>query len=59
VDFYDAAVTGKPSPPEPMWIARAAWWLRVQITWPFEVHRLKRAGFRRVGWQTWEYRGGA
>ena len=54
-------VAGKPLPPEPRipWWVRAAWWVQTTATWPFEVRKLKREGFRRIGWRTWEYNGGA
>jgi hypothetical protein len=44
----------KQLPPEPPVTTRAVWWLRVLLTWPWQVRQLKREGFRRVGWMTWE-----
>ena len=46
----------KPLPPEPdiRLRTRAGWWLWSHLTWPWEVRKLKAAGFRRVGWMTWE-----
>jgi hypothetical protein len=29
------------------------------LTWPLHVRQLRREGFVRVGWMTWEYRGGS
>jgi hypothetical protein len=31
------------------------WRLLDFVTWPIEVRRLKRAGFRHTGWRKWEY----
>jgi hypothetical protein len=47
---------GKPLPPEPH-VPRLVllWWqVRELVTWPLAVRELKRAGFRRTGWMTWE-----
>lgn len=30
------------------------WRLYGLITWPYYVRKLRRAGFRRTGWMTWE-----
>jgi hypothetical protein len=27
------------------------------VTWPWQVHQLRKAGFVRTGWRTWEYPG--
>jgi len=37
---------------------RSRFFLRIwiAISWPWQVRRLKREGFRRTGWRTWEYR---
>lgn len=47
---------GKPLPP-PLWPwwARTGWRVWEWITWPLETRCLKRAGFRRTGFMTWEY----
>ena len=52
---------GKPLPPEPPvpWWVRAVWRVQTAAVWPFEARKLKREGFRRVGWRHWEYDGGA
>lgn len=34
---------------------RVLWWIRAQVTWPWQAHKLKKAGFRRTGWQKWEW----
>ncbi len=49
----------KPLPPEPVIppLTRLRWRLRDYLTWPWDIRKLKRAGFRRVGWMTWEYDG--
>lgn len=36
------------------WPVRTAWYLRELVTWPSTARQLKRAGFRRTGWRTWE-----
>lgn len=47
---------GKPRPPDPPY----RWWWRLRdtlwswITWPWQVALMKREGFRRVGWMSWE-----
>jgi hypothetical protein len=49
-------MSGKELPPEPKisWLNDAIWWLHGWITWPYYARKLKRAGFRRTGWMTWE-----
>lgn len=49
----------KPLPPEPVIhpLTRLRWRLWDYLTWPRDVRKLKRAGFRRVGWMAWEYGG--
>lgn len=44
----------EPLPPlHPWWyIAASTAWL--YITWPRQVRQMKRAGFRRTGFMTWE-----
>jgi hypothetical protein len=46
--------SGCPAPQEaPRW--QIAWWqVREFITWPATVRQLKRAGFRKTGFMTWE-----
>jgi hypothetical protein len=46
----------KPLPPEPRgsWLLGASWRAYELATWPLTVRALKRAGFRRTGWMTWE-----
>jgi hypothetical protein len=46
----------KPLPDEPAlpWWVRAAWAIRVWVTWPAQVRQMKAAGFRRTGFMTWE-----
>lgn len=42
----------KPLPPEcrtPRW-----WLLWLWLRWPYDVRQLKKAGFRRTGWKSWE-----
>lgn len=36
------------------WPTLIAWRMRVWLTWPWQVREMKRCGFRRVGWMTWE-----
>ena len=36
------------------WYIRAYWSCWIWITWPFSVREMKKAGFRRIGWMTWE-----
>lgn len=47
---------GKERPPEPAvpWWVLAAWRAWAVVTWPAQARQLKRAGFRRTGWMTWE-----
>ena len=47
---------GKQEPLEPVipLAARVAWRVWVYLTWPGQVRQMKRAGFRRTGWMTWE-----
>jgi hypothetical protein len=47
---------GKPLPPEPdiRLRTRVGWWVWSHLTWPWEVRKLKAAGFRRTGWMAWE-----
>jgi hypothetical protein len=49
---------GKP-PPEPLvpWWTLAWWRLQAWVTWPWQVRVLRKAGFVRTGWRTWEYPG--
>jgi hypothetical protein len=44
----------KPLPPEPPLPARFGWWAWSWLSWPWQVREMKRYGFRRVGWMTWE-----
>ena len=46
----------KPLPPVRTvpWPTLIAWRLWGWLTWPWQVRQLKRHGFRRVGWMTWE-----
>ena len=46
----------KPLPPEPAvpLLTRLRWWAWSYLSWPWQVRQLKRAGFRRTGWMTWE-----
>jgi hypothetical protein len=48
--------SGCPRPPEPHipWPVEIFWRLYEFVTWPAAVRQLKRAGFRRTGWMTWE-----
>jgi hypothetical protein len=46
--------SGCPAPPEPPWLLSASWRIWELITWPLTIRALKRAGFRRTGWMTWE-----
>jgi hypothetical protein len=52
----DETYAPKPLPPEPVihWPTRLGWTLWSYLTWPWQVRQLKAAGFRRVGWMTWE-----
>ena len=45
----------KPLPDEhvPWWL-RTLWCIEVWVSWPWQVRQMKRAGFRRTGWMTWE-----
>jgi hypothetical protein len=48
--------SGCPEPPErtvPLWVI-AVWRAWETVTWPRTARQLKRAGFRRTGWMTWE-----
>jgi hypothetical protein len=47
---------GKPLPPEPdiRLATRLGWWAWSYLSWPWQVRKLKAAGFRRAGWMTWE-----
>jgi hypothetical protein len=47
-------MTAKQQPPEPPFYVRAIWCVRVYLTWPMQVREMKRTGFRRIGWMTWE-----
>jgi hypothetical protein len=38
----------------PLWV-RIMWKTYVLVTWPRQVRQLKREGFRRTGWRTWEW----
>jgi len=40
--------------PEIPSLARAVWQLYELVTWPYWTRQLRRAGFRRTGWMTWE-----
>ena len=53
-------MTGKPLPPEPLvpWWTLTAWRAWALITWPRDVRKLKREGWRRTGWMQWESPGG-
>jgi hypothetical protein len=46
----------KTRPPDPpyRWWWRLRDWLWCQVTWPWQVRLLKREGFHRTGWMTWE-----
>ena len=46
----------KPLPPVRAvpWPVLIAWRLWGWLSWPWQVRQLKAAGFRRVGWMTWE-----
>lgn len=53
-------MTGKPPPEDalvPLWTL--AWWkVWAALTWwPWQVRVLRKAGFVRTGWRTWEYPG--
>jgi hypothetical protein len=37
----------------PRWLA-CCWQVYDFITWPLTARQLKRGGFRRTGWMTWE-----
>ncbi len=52
----DEIYAPKPLPPDRMvsWPTLIAWRLWTWITWPGQVRQMKAAGFRRVGWMTWE-----
>jgi hypothetical protein len=52
----DETYAPKPLPPEPVihWPTRLGWTLWSYLSWPWQVRQLKAAGFRRVGWMTWE-----
>lgn len=52
----DESYAPKPLPPDlplPLW---SRIWSRtlIQVTWPWYARKLKRAGFVRTGWMTWE-----
>jgi hypothetical protein len=36
------------------WWMRAWWTLWANVTWPWEARKLKREGWHRTGWRTWE-----
>jgi len=36
------------------WYIRAALGVLTWVTWPARVRELKRLGYQRVGWMTWE-----
>ncbi len=46
--------SGCPAPPSLPWLARAGWKAWDIIIWPLTARQLKRSGFRRTGWMTWE-----
>lgn len=47
----------KQRPPKPLvpLRTRLAWRLWAYLTWPRDVRQLKRAGFRRTSWMSWEW----
>lgn len=52
----EAREAGKPLPEywTPPWYTRLSWHIWIWVTWPAQVREMKAAGFRRVGWMTWE-----
>lgn len=42
--------------PEPYvpWWNRMVWSFWIWVTWPIYVRELKKMGFKKVGWMTWE-----
>ncbi len=46
----------KPLPPDRLvtWPVLIAWRIWAYLSWPWPVRQMKAAGFRRVGWMTWE-----
>jgi hypothetical protein len=46
--------SGCPLPPALPWWIRGSWRVWVFVTWPAQARQLRRAGFRRTGWMTWE-----
>lgn len=48
--------SGCPRPPDPAvpWWLLAVWRFWGLVTWPAQARQLKREGFRRTGWRTWE-----
>jgi hypothetical protein len=46
----------KPDPGDRMvsWPALIAWRVWAWLSWPWQVRQMKAAGFRRIGWMTWE-----
>ena len=52
----DDTYAPKPLPPDRMvsWPALIAMRVWTYLSWPWQVREMKRYGFRRVGWMTWE-----
>jgi hypothetical protein len=47
--------SGCPEPePAGSWLSRWGWWAWGILTWPATVRELKRHGFRRTGFMTWD-----
>jgi hypothetical protein len=52
--------SGCERPADPLaghYVLALAWWLWELAAWPWTVRELKRAGFVRTGWRTWEVPG--